>query len=312
MSAAAFPIIFLMGPTASGKTQLAVELVRHFPCEIISVDSAMVYREMDIGTSKPTLSQLKIAPHRLINLLDPKEPYSAGRFRKDVLIEIEEIKSKGKVPLLVGGTMMYFRVLQQGLAPLPASDPKVRAALQEKAQLKGWKGLHDELGAIDPIAAARIHYNDSQRIQRALEVYHLTGRTLTSWQRENTHPLAQYKIHPLCIAPSQRTYLHEQIANRFHHMIELGFIDEVQNLFHRGDLSEDMPSIRTVGYRQMWDYLSGRSSFDEMCVKAITATRQLAKHQLTWLRAWPNLTWFDSEVQGFAAEVIDQMRKIIE
>lgn len=283
------PIICLMGPTASGKTPLAINLVRYFPCEIISVDSAMVYRGLDIGTAKPNADELKIAPHRLINILDPREIYSAGQFRTDVLHEIEDITKSGKIPLLVGGTMLYFRVLQQGLAKLPTADMTLRAELQARAACEGWEALHALLATIDSYAAQRINPHDSQRIQRALEVYLLTGKTLSTWQAEDTHSLTGYHMYNLALIPSNRTHLHERIAFRFEHMLEAGFIAEVERLYQRGDLSPDLPSIRSVGYKQAWDYLEGISTFKTMREQVLAATRQLAKRQLTWLRSWPEI-----------------------
>lgn len=289
------PIICLMGPTASGKTPLAIQWVQEFPCEIISVDSALIYRGMDIGTAKPTRDMLKLAPHRLIDIVDPSERYSAGHFRLDALREIDAIISQGKIPLLVGGTMLYFRVLQQGLATLPRADMTLRAALQERAQQEGWETLHALLEKVDPLAAQRIAPRDSQRIARALEVYQLTGKTISAWQAEATSPLSHYRVHNLALMPSDRSRLHERIAERFKHMLAEGLVDEVRRLYERGDLSPDLPSIRSVGYRQMWDYLAGGSTYEAMQEKAIAATRQLAKRQMTWLRSWPALTVFDSE-----------------
>lgn len=294
------PIICLMGPTASGKTPLAVDIVQHFPCEIISVDSAMIYRDMDIGTAKPTPDILQIAPHRLINILDPSEAYSAGQFRQDALREIDDIIAHGKIPLLVGGTMLYFRVLQQGIAALPQADVTLRTAFQARIETEGLAALYAELERVDPEAASRIHQHDTQRIQRALEVFQLTGKTITHLQQAATHPLSGYDIHYFAIAPTERKQLHERIALRFQHMLELGFIAEVQSLYQRGDLSADLPSIRSVGYRQAWSYLAGEISYETMCEQAIAATRQLAKRQLTWLRTWPQVTWFESGEHVFA------------
>jgi tRNA dimethylallyltransferase len=302
-------IIYLMGPTASGKTPLAVEIVQRFPCEIISVDSAMIYREMDIGTAKPTPEILQIAPHRLINILDPSEIYSAGKFRTDALREINDIIQQGKIPLLVGGTMLYFRVLQQGLAQLPTADATVRAELAQRGEHEGWEKLHAELLRIDPDAAKRIHANDSQRIQRALEVYQLTGKTLTAWQAEGSTP-SLFHTHSFALAPSQRVHLHERIALRFQQMLELGFIEEGERLFARGDLSTDLPAIRSVGYRQVWAYLSGEVDYATMCDQALAATRQLAKRQLTWLRSWPNVNWFDSEARDTREKIFRQIENI--
>lgn len=287
-------IICLMGPTAAGKTPLAIELVQRLPCDIVSVDSAMVYRGMDIGTAKPDVQTLKIAPHRLIDIRDPLYAYSAGQFREDALQEIENSLAQGRIPLLVGGTMLYFRVLQQGIANLPRADAALRATLEERAAKEGWESLHQELAKIDSKAALRIHPNDSQRIQRALEVYQLSGRTMTEWQETETNPLQQYSLLNFAIAPSERAILHQRIEQRFDQMLKEGFIEEVEQLYHRGDLSADLPSIRSVGYRQVWDYLAGQVSKSEMREKAIAATRQLAKRQLTWLRSWPDVHWLES------------------
>ena len=297
------PLIFLMGPTASGKTQLAVELVQQFPCEIISVDSAMVYRGMDIGTAKPGLDILKIAPHRLIDIRDPADPYSAAQFRDDALCEIADITAQQKIPLLVGGTMLYFRALQMGLADMPSADIAIREKLFLEGTISGWPVLHERLVKVDPVAAARIHPHDSQRIQRALEVYELTGKNLTTWQQTQADPLAGFTIHSLAVAPDDRSVLHERIARRFAHMLGEGFVAEVEKLFARGDLNLQTPAMRSVGYRQVWEYLQGDLTFDEMREKGIIATRQLAKRQLTWLRSWPNVTWFNSESERFISEV---------
>jgi tRNA dimethylallyltransferase len=296
------PIFCLMGPTASGKTQLAAQLVKRFPCEIISVDSAMVYRGMDIGTAKPTPDILAAAPHRLINLLDPKESYSAGQFRTDALREIEDIIAHGKIPLLAGGTMLYFRVLQQGIAKLPQADMHLRTELKMRAEQEGWEALHAFLGSVDPLSARRIERRDSQRIQRALEVYLLTGKPMSVWQAEETSPLSGYQLYSLALVPSDRLQLHERIAKRFLHMLDLGFMDEVERLYARQDLTPDLPSIRSVGYRQAWDYFSGQLNFNEMKESAIAATRQLAKRQMTWLRSWKNVTSFDAD----SHHVLDQ------
>lgn len=293
----ASPVFFLMGPTASGKTPLAIELVQQFPFEIISVDSAMIYREMNIGTAKPTLAELKVAPHHLIDIRDPVESYSAGEFRRDTLQLIADIIARGKIPLLVGGTMLYFRVLQQGIANLPQADADVRQQIEQRALIHGWEKLHQELLLIDPKAAERIHPNDSQRIQRALEVFYLTDKTMTAWQAESTDPLSQYDVHAFALAPADRAILHARIATRFQQMIAQGFIEEVEQLFKRKDLHENLPAIRSVGYRQVWHYLQGKDDKTTMTEKAIAATRQLAKRQLTWLRSWEGLTWLDNSVQ---------------
>ncbi len=300
-------IICLMGATASGKTPLAVQMVQCFPCEIISVDSAMVYRNMDIGTAKPDQATLQIAPHRLIDFLDPAEPYSAGQFREDALREIKDIHAQGKTPLLVGGTMMYFRILQQGIAALPPANKIIRDELSARAQREGWENLHAELAKVDRIAAEKINPRDSQRIQRALEIYLLTGKNITQWQQESTYPLADYQVHNLALAVGNRKHLHERIARRFDQMLAQGLIEEVKKLYQRGDLNTDLPSIRSVGYRQVWDYLSGIISKEVMREQAIAATRQLAKRQITWLRSWPNLKWLDAE----ASDLTDQMVKLL-
>ncbi len=284
--------IFLMGPTASGKTDLAVELVRRLPVEIISVDSAMVYREMDIGTAKPEPEVLAEAPHRLIDILDPAEAYSAARFREDALRHMAEITAAGRIPLLVGGTMLYFRALEQGLAALPEADPELRARLEAEAAEQGWQVLHDRLAEVDPVSAARIHPNDPQRLQRALEVYELSGKPLSElWQRQQDEGLP-YRPIKLAVAPDDRAELHERIALRFRLMLEQGLIEEVEALYRRGDLHPDLPSIRCVGYRQVWQYLAGELNREEMSEKGIIATRQLAKRQFTWLRSEENLRWF--------------------
>lgn len=305
------PIICLMGPTASGKTNLAVQLVQHFPLEIISVDSAMVYRSMDIGTAKPSADVLKIAPHRLINIRDPKEAYSAAQFRDDALREIADIIQQKKIPLLVGGTMLYFRALQQGLASLPSADAEVRKKITEQALALGWPALHEKLMHVDPAAAERVHPHDSQRIQRALEVYELTGKSLTSWQQESGEALSGYRIYNLAVAPQDRAVLHERIALRFKQMLDEGLIEEVQRLFVRGDLDLSMPSMRSVGYRQVWEYLQGNCTFAEMQERGIIATRQLAKRQLTWLRSWPEVMWFDGEATDVYEQVARVVREII-
>lgn len=296
-------VLCLMGPTATGKTALAVEWVKHHPCEIISVDSAMVYRGLDIGTAKPTADILKIAPHRLIDFLDPKEIYSAGQFQLDALREIDDIIAQQKIPLLVGGTMLYFRVLQQGLAKLPPADLGLRIELQARAEQEGWESLHALLASKDPIAAHRIKPQDSQRIQRALEVYFLTGKPISVWQTEATSPLSDYRIYSFALMPSNRSQLHARIAQRFEHMLELGFMEEVEHLYRRKDLTSDLPSIRSVGYRQAWDYFSGKISFNEMKESAIAATRQLAKRQMTWLRSWPNIICLNADSENVYQQI---------
>lgn len=295
-----------MGPTAAGKTDLAVELVRRYPFEIISVDSAMVYRGMDIGTAKPGAEILQTAPHRLIDILDPAEAYSAARFRADARREIEDIRRAGRWPLLVGGTMLYFRALERGLANLPDADAGVRQRLEAEAQAYGWSALHARLASVDPQAAARIHPNDPQRIQRALEVFELTDRTLSALLADSGEGgLPMLKI---TLAPPDREVLHARIEQRFHGMLAAGLVAEVQRLFAREDLGPDLPSIRAVGYRQVWNYLQGTLSYEEMIERAIYATRQFAKRQLTWLRGEPELHWISPE----SGDIFDSVDKILD
>ncbi len=287
------PVIFLMGPTASGKTALAIELVKRLPCDIISVDSALIYRGMDIGTAKPTAEELAQAPHRLLDIRDPFQTYSAADFRQDALREIEAIVAQGRIPLLVGGTMLYYKALLEGLSPLPAADPVIRQAIEAEASLSGWEALHAQLQSIDPVAAARIHPNDPQRLSRALEVYRISGQTLTELTQTKGEQLP-YRTLQFAIAPTDRELLRQRIAERFHLMLSQGFEQEVRALYERGDLNADLPSIRCVGYRQMWEYLDGQISYDEMVYRGIVATCQLAKRQMTWLRSWQNVTWLET------------------
>lgn len=298
------PAIFLMGPTAAGKTDLAIELTKVLPCELISVDSALVYRGMDIGTAKPSKELLAEFPHRLIDILDPAEAYSAADFRRDALQAMAEITARGKIPLLVGGTMLYYKALVDGLADMPAADPEVRAQIEEEAERLGWQALHEQLAAIDPVSAARIHPNDPQRLSRALEVYRVSGQSMTALRQrqsaQSTEAAASglqqlpYTVASLAIAPANRQVLHRRIEQRFTLMLEQGFIDEVVALRERSDLHAGLPSIRAVGYRQVWDYLDGKLTSAEMRERGIIATRQLAKRQFTWLRSWADLHWLDS------------------
>lgn len=303
------PIVFLLGPTAAGKTPLAIELVQQLPLSIISVDSAMVYKGMDIGTAKPSQEELQRAPHALIDMVDPAEAYSAGRFQEDALTEIERIHLQGKIPFLVGGTMMYFNILQRGLADLPVADEGIRAETESYAAQYGWPKLHEKLQAIDPKAAARIHPNDQQRIQRALEVYQLTGKTITELQTTSVSPLANYDVHALSVAPAERSVLHERIAQRFEKMLAAGFKEEVESLYQRGDLHPGLAAIRSVGYYEVWQHLAGEMDLATCKEKAIAATRQLAKRQLTWLRSWPNLTCFDSTKPACFLEIKEWLEK---
>lgn len=289
--------IFLMGPTASGKSALAMELVQRLPCDIISVDSALVYRGMDIGTAKPTAAELALAPHRLIDLLDPSQAYSAADFCRDALREMAAITAAGRIPLLVGGTMLYYKALLDGLSPLPEADPQIRAQIEAEAQALGWAVLHQQLLQIDPVAGARIHPNDPQRLSRALEVFRITGKTMTELTQQTGCELP-YRTLQYAIAPTDRALLRQRIAERFDAMLEQGFEAEVRQLFERGDLSPDLPSIRCVGYRQMWDYLAGVIDYEEMRYRGTVATNQLAKRQLTWLRGWSHpLTWLETGSQ---------------
>lgn len=287
-------VICLLGPTASGKTALAVEIVKRFPCEIISVDSVMVYRSLDIGTAKPSAELQRIAPHRLLDIRDPHESYSAGDFKNDAVNEIDAILKKNKIPLLVGGTMLYFHILEQGLANIPTANAELRLQIQTEANNLSWPALHDQLTKIDPAAARRIHPQDSQRIQRALEVYLLTGKPISAYQ-QHTLATPAYRFQHLVLCPQDRALLHRRIENRFYNMLELGFMNEVERLYQRSDLSLENPALRAVGYRQAWAYLCGTLSFAEMQQQAIAATRQLAKRQLTWLKRWQQATWLDSE-----------------
>lgn len=298
------PAIFLMGPTAAGKTDLALELARVLPCDLISVDSALVYRGMDIGTAKPEKAILDEFPHALIDILDPAESYSAADFRADALAAMAESTARGRIPLLVGGTMLYYKALLEGLADMPSADPQVRAELEARAATEGWEVLHRELAEVDPESAARIHRNDPQRLMRALEVYRVSGLSMTEHRkRQNEGNIAAqqsgighlpYTVAQLAIAPEQRQVLHARIAQRFQSMLEQGFVNEVEALRERSDLHAGLPSIRAVGYRQVWEYLDGKLSREEMIERGIIATRQLAKRQFTWLRGWDDLHWLDS------------------
>ena len=299
------PLVCLMGPTASGKTDLAMYLYDQFPCELVSVDSVLVYRGMDIGSAKPDAQTLQRYPHHLIDILDPAEPYSAARFRDDALALIQDITARGRVPLLVGGTMLYFKALAGGLASMPSADPVVRARIEAMALEQGWPAVHAALAQVDPASAERIHPNDPQRISRAYEVFLGSGITLTQWhERQHAEKAADqtpgsgvlpYTVRYLAVAPRERSVLHERIAERFSLMLQQGLISEVEALHARGDLDVSMPSIRAVGYRQAWDYLEGRLSYEQMHERGVIATRQLAKRQFTWLRGWNEpIEWLDS------------------
>ncbi len=322
--------VCLMGPTAAGKTDLALSLTERMPFEIVSVDSALIYRGMDIGTAKPDKTLLARAPHRLIDIIEPSETYSVARFYQDALKEMQAITAAGKVPLLVGGTMMYYRIIQQGIANLPSADEQVREQILQEAAQHGWPYLHELLAKVDPESAQRIKPGDPQRLQRALEVYRVTGKTMTQiWQEqaqttgknraagytENDAdndsaglPALSYRFLNLSIAPQNRKELHERIAQRFDAMLANGFVEEVKTFYHDESIHAEMPSMRCVGYRQVWDYLDGNLSYDSMRERGIIATRQLAKRQLTWLRAWPNLYQLDTN----DTKVLAKALKIVE
>jgi len=290
-----FPtVVFLMGPTASGKTDLAIRLATECNCEIISVDSALIYKQMDIGTAKPSEDELKQAPHALVNIIDPLEAYSAGDFRDDAIRLMHDIVARGKTPLLVGGTMLYYKALVDGLSPLPSANPEIRAEIEQQAQQFGWQYLHDQLAEIDPISAKRIHVNDPQRLSRAIEVYRISGQSLTQLTETKSDPLP-FNFKQFAISPTEKSVLHERIERRFQLMLEAGFEQEVERLRERGDLHLDLPSMRCVGYRQMWEYLDGKMDREEMIFRGVVATRQLAKRQMTWLRGWKSeITWLES------------------
>lgn len=290
-----------MGPTASGKTRLAIELAHTLGGEVISVDSALVFRGMNIGTAKPDLTERAGIPHHLIDILDPSERYSTGQFQKDAVRLIHAISQRGKIPILAGGTMLYFHGLLHGISALPPADPAIRASLNAEAQEQGWEALHARLQTIDSVAAERIHPNDPQRIQRALEIHQLTGRSMTELIAANPPPPQDFDLIPVMISPQTRDSLAERIHLRFQNMLDMGLIDEVRALRARGDLHLDLPAMRAVGYRQVWDYLEGADSFEDMRTKGITATRQFAKRQMTWLRK-----------EAFALELKSEDPKLLE
>lgn len=317
--------IFLMGATAAGKTDLAVELTKSLPCDIVSVDSALIYKGMDIGTAKPDARVLSEAPHRLIDIIDPAESYSVAQFYQDALREMNEISAAGRIPLLVGGTMMYFRILSEGIAALPSADESIRRVIVQDAAEHGWPYVHTQLAKVDPEAAQRIKPTDPQRLQRALEVYRVSGKTMTQIWSEQKDPTGDkghsdytelnsglppvpYDVISLAIGPSDRKVLHKRIEQRYHSMLKSGFIDEVKFFHSNETMHADMPSMKCVGYRQVWDYLDNKLDYDEMVERGIIATRQLAKRQLTWLRRWPNLHQLetnDSKVLAKAMEIIE-------
>lgn len=283
------PVIFLMGPTASGKTDLAISLREHMPVELVNVDSAQIYQQMDIGTAKPDAETLRKAPHRLLGFCDPSKAYSAADFAIDAKKEIADIHQMGRIPLLVGGSMLYFKVLLEGLSDLPPADADIRKGIQEQADRDGWATVHQQLQLVDPTTANKLHPNHSQRIQRALEVYKITGTPLSELQSQSEGGIEDdYEVRQYALVMQNRALLHQRIEQRFKAMMEAGFASEVEQLFQRGDLHADLPSIRAAGYRQLWDYFEGHCGVDEAVEKAIIATRQLAKRQQTWLRNWPN------------------------
>ncbi|CAG0987723.1 tRNA dimethylallyltransferase [Rhodocyclaceae bacterium] len=302
------PAICLMGPTASGKTAVSLGLTLRFPLEIVSVDSAQVFRDMDIGTAKPDRATLEKFPHHLIDLISPEESYSAARFRSDALRVMAEITARGRIPLLAGGTMLYFKALRDGLSDLPQADAELRRAIDEEAQRRGWPALHADLAALDPAAAARLKPTDAQRIQRALEVVRLTGAPLAESMARRTGAAVPYRLIQLALQPSDRAVLHARIARRFDAMLEAGLIDEVSALRRKYRLHAGLPSMRCVGYRQVWDYLEGRSDRAALREKGIAATRQLAKRQLTWLRAWEDVAPLDC----LAGDPVGQAAGILE
>ncbi len=303
-------VIFIMGPTAAGKTELAIQCAEQLGCELISVDSALVYREMNIGTAKPDAQELLRAPHKLIDIIDPAESYSAANFREDALKEIKSTIGRGKTPVLVGGTMLYYKVLQEGLSELPEANETIRLQLEADAKMSGWQVMHDRLAQIDPISAQRIHPNDPQRIQRALEVYEISGKTLTDfWQQQSSQTLP-YNLVKIAFFPEDRELLKQRIEYRFHQMLELGLINEVKVLRQRGDLNLDMPSMRCVGYRQVWEYLDGLMTYKEMTERAVIATRQLAKRQLTWLRKENNCNFYDVN-QAIYLKILKNLKNLL-
>jgi len=298
--------ICLLGPTAAGKTAFALEIAKRLPVEIISVDSAMVYRGMDIGTGKPDSVELALVPHHLIDIRDPREAYSAAQFAEDALSCIQDIRARGAIPLLVGGTLLYFRALLEGLSPLPAADASIRSRLSEEGETSGWQALYERLQRVDPASAIRVHAHDKQRIQRALEVYEISGAPMSSFfksaeKNSLSGILAEYPIQMIGLMPKERRELHQKIEARFHEMLEKGLVAEVEKLFHRADLNAAMPSMRSVGYRQVWGYLAGEYGYDEMVAKAIAATRQLAKRQISWLKSLNEVQWVEGDIKTQAA-----------
>ncbi|MEN9783938.1 MAG: hypothetical protein RJA24_1281 [Pseudomonadota bacterium] len=306
------PAILLMGPTASGKTAVAVQLATTLPCEIISVDSALVYKGMDIGTAKPDAETLARAPHHLINIIEPHESYSAARFRDDTLALMREITERGNIPLLVGGTMLYFKSLVEGLNDLPEADSTVRLIIETMAEEEGWPAVHEKLRKVDPETAARLEPNDAQRVQRALEIYYISGKSMTDLLKKPKYVYFPYTPIRIALLPSDRAVLHDRIALRFEKMLNDGLVDELRTLRDEYALEPDMPSMRCVGYRQAWDFMTDRISRAELLEQGIAATRQLAKRQLTWLRSTENLTEFDCLTENVGDLVLEYIRQELE
>ena len=307
------PIVCLLGPTASGKTAAALALAQETPLEIVSVDSALVYREMDIGTAKPSAAELAAVPHHLIDIIDPRDAYSAAQFREDTLRLVDEIAARGRRPLLVGGTMLYYKALTQGLSPLPSADAAVRARLDEDAARIGWPAMHARLASVDPATAARLAPNDAQRVQRALEIFELSGKPMSQWlaeQAQSSRTSPGHTFVPVALEPGDRSVLHARIAERFRLMLAAGLVDEVERLRARGDLDPGLPSMRCVGYRQVWEYLDGETDYDTMRDKGIFATRQLCKRQLTWLRSMPERIVVDCCAADVTAQAVAAVKRI--
>ncbi|MBI4206337.1 MAG: tRNA (adenosine(37)-N6)-dimethylallyltransferase MiaA [Betaproteobacteria bacterium] len=306
------PAVLLMGPTASGKTAVATAIAGKLPCEIVSVDSAQIYRHMNVGTAKPGTELLERVPHHLVDIVEPHESYSAARFRDDALIAMREITERGNVPLLVGGTMLYFQALTEGLNELPEADAAIRLVIDTMADESGWPALHGELARVDPETAARLKPNDAQRIQRALEVYYLTNTPMSELLRKPKCVYYPYSAIKIALVPGERERLHERIGRRFEDMLELGLITELRKLRNQYALEPTMPSMRCVGYRQVWQYLDGEFGLAALREKGVAATRQLAKRQLTWLRATKDVEAFDCLAEDVADQVLDYLQRALE
>ncbi|MBY6307926.1 tRNA (adenosine(37)-N6)-dimethylallyltransferase MiaA [Alcaligenes faecalis] len=305
------PILCLAGPTASGKSASTHILAQHWPIEVIVMDSATIYRDMDIGTAKPSAEEQAAIPHHLLDIRDPAESYSAAEFATDATRLIQEIRARGHYPVLCGGTMLYYKALREGLNDLPQADPAIRQQLDERAQEIGWPGMHEELTRIDPVTAARLAPRDSQRIQRALEIFHISGKTMSDWLKDKAQPQeGSHQYVTMSLEPEDRSWLHKRIAVRYHDMIEQGLLQEVEKLYQRPDLHPGLPSIRCVGYRQLWSYLDGEVSLDLAIEQAIAATRQLAKRQLTWLRSEPERQQFNCQNPQAAEQIVQAARQI--